>query len=509
MKNYCSPAARALISGAFFGTLSTAAFGHGLMVEPASRNALCGMIEKPDRATSPHCVDAFSTGPQAGGYWFMSVLTHNLGRSGVSPLPNNVCGFNSETWQGGATPWDTATSWPGQPATSGPLDIVWNISWGPHFDDTNEFRYWITKDNFNFSPTRALSWSDFEEAPFCVQNYEDRQPSANPSVIADKANARFTTKCSLPARQGHHVVYGEWGRKPPTLERFHGCIDLAFSDGPVAPVASAQNLTTAVDTAVAITLTGSDSDGFVTGYTVVTPPQHGQLTGSAEHRSYQPAPGFVGDDSFAFTVIDDDGLESSPANVNISVRDLSLAPTASFSAQVSGLVVNVDGSASSDPNNNALTYTWDFGDGVQLAGIQASHQYTTAGHYNITLTVSNGSASDSATEHVHIMAPATDKAVCEYVVNNAWNNGFVASIRLTNPGTAPISNWSVSWSYPSGVQLGSHWNANISGSGPYTATGVGWNNTIAPGQTVEFGLQGVKPSNVSAPTPVVSGAVCQ
>ena len=30
----------------------------------------------------------------------------------VEPLPEHVCGFGSETWQGGATPWDAAIDWP-------------------------------------------------------------------------------------------------------------------------------------------------------------------------------------------------------------------------------------------------------------------------------------------------------------------------------------------------------------------------------------------------------------
>lgn len=97
---------------------------------------------------------------------------------------------------------------------------------------------------------------------------------------------------------------------------------------------------------------------------------------------------------------------------------------------------------------------------------------------------------------------------CQYIVNNEWNSGFTASIRITNNGNSAINGWSVSWSYTDGSQMTSNWNANISGSNPYTATNLGWNGTIQPGQSVEFGVQGNK-SGSSAQIPVVTGSVCR
>ena len=51
-----------------------------------------------------------------------------------------------------------------------------------------------------------------------------------------------------------------------------------------------------------------------------------------------------------------------------------------------------DGSGSSDPNKDALTYAWDFGDGSRGSGVTATHIYAAAGSYEVTLTVSDGSA---------------------------------------------------------------------------------------------------------------------
>lgn len=98
-------------------------------------------------------------------------------------------------------------------------------------------------------------------------------------------------------------------------------------------------------------------------------------------------------------------------------------------------------------------------------------------------------------------------ALCEYVVQSEWNNGFVAAVRITNNTTTPINGWNVNWAYTDDSRRTSGWNANVSGNNPYSASGVGWNDTIYPGQSVEFGIQGTK-SNNAAQRPVVTGAVC-
>jgi chitin-binding protein len=186
------------------------AMGHGLIAEPGSI-----------------CTNAFANHFNAG-YQYMAVLTHTKGRDGVTTLPQNVCSFDSETWNGGDTPWDLPLNWPTSEFEAGPRVITWDISWGPHFDDTEEFRYWITREDFAYQVGQPLSWSDFEAKPFCVLKYDDSRPTANPNVVADKDNALFHTQCDIPQRTGRHVIYGEWGRNQWTYERFHGCIDAAF-----------------------------------------------------------------------------------------------------------------------------------------------------------------------------------------------------------------------------------------------------------------------------------------
>ena len=74
------------------------------------------------------------------------------------------------------------------------------------------------------------------------------------------------------------------------------------------------------------------------------------------------------------------------------------APTANPGGPYLGAVntsISFDGSLSSDPENDPLTYAWTFGDGVTGTGAAPTHSYAAAGVYNVCLTVNDGSL-DSA-----------------------------------------------------------------------------------------------------------------
>lgn len=52
--------------------------------------------------------------------------------------------------------------------------------------------------------------------------------------------------------------------------------------------------------------------------------------------------------------------------------------------------IQFDGSGSSDPDGDPLTYAWDFGDGNTGSGESSMHSYTAAGIYDVCLTVNDG-----------------------------------------------------------------------------------------------------------------------
>ena len=123
-----------------------------------------------------------------------------------------------------------------------------------------------------------------------------------------------------------------------------------------APVANAQSVTTPEDTAKAITLTGSDVDGDTLTFTVVTPPAHGTLSGTAPNLVYTPAAYYNGADSFSFKV-NDGTVDSAVATVAIAVTAVNNAPVAAAqsvtTAEDTARAITL---AATDVDGDALTY---------------------------------------------------------------------------------------------------------------------------------------------------------
>ncbi len=81
------------------------------------------------------------------------------------------------------------------------------------------------------------------------------------------------------------------------------------------------------------------------------------------------------------------------------------APTASFTSSCPTLACAFDASASSDPDGDALTYSWNFGDTETGTGVSPNHTYASAGPRTVTLTVSDGELSNQTTRQVTPTAP--------------------------------------------------------------------------------------------------------
>jgi PKD repeat protein len=67
-------------------------------------------------------------------------------------------------------------------------------------------------------------------------------------------------------------------------------------------------------------------------------------------------------------------------------------------------VVTVDGSQSSDPDGNPMTFTWDFGDGTSGDSAKMSHKYANNGDYTVSLVVTDSKGGkDSARTTARIL----------------------------------------------------------------------------------------------------------
>ncbi|MCA1727126.1 MAG: tandem-95 repeat protein [Actinobacteria bacterium] len=191
-----------------------------------------------------------------------------------------------------------------------------------------------------------------------------------------------------------------------------------------APDAQGDSLTVAQDSgATTFDPLGNDSDpdGDHLTISAVGAAAHGtaSIHNSNKKLIYTPAAGYSGADSFTYTVSDGNG-GTDTATVSITVTPApppaNRAPVASFTPapQVCGtssVTVNFV-NTSTDPDGNTLTSNWNFGDGGTSLLTNPSHDFTYSGTanqvlYTVTLTVSDGSLTNTKTEnnYVKVMKP--------------------------------------------------------------------------------------------------------
>ena len=132
--------------------------------------------------------------------------------------------------------------------------------------------------------------------------------------------------------------------------------------------------------------------------------------------SMMPSHTYTTAGSFQVTLTVNDGTaDSDPAVTSATISEpvTNLAPVADPGGPYSGepgIAVLFDGSGSSDPNGDTLTYAWDFGDGAMGDGAMPAHVYAADGTYIVTLTVNDGLlGSVPATVNVEIATPPANR----------------------------------------------------------------------------------------------------
>ena len=175
-----------------------------------------------------------------------------------------------------------------------------------------------------------------------------------------------------------------------TLDSAAATISLTVTPVNDAPVANAQTVATDEDTALVLTLTGSDVENSALTYSITTPPLHGTLApGPATPGGfvYTPAADYSGPDGFAFKVHDGE-LDSTAATVAITVRPVNDAPVAHAPAPVvTAEDTPVDlALAGTDADGDALTFTIEIppahGTLEPKPGAPASYIYTPEPDFN-------------------------------------------------------------------------------------------------------------------------------
>lgn len=137
----------------------------------------------------------------------------------------------------------------------------------------------------------------------------------------------------------------------------------------------------------------------------------------------------------------------------IVVSPLPTGLTADFSGTPTSGVRPLNVAFTDLSTGNPTSWSWTFGDGGTSTAQDPSHNYTAAGVYDVTLTVSDGTTSNSQTKTAYI---TVDEATC--IVPNV-SDGFVRKVaaRQTLEGLGFVvvtvgdnTNWRVSVQIPQG-----------------------------------------------------------
>jgi cellulase/cellobiase CelA1 len=97
-----------------------------------------------------------------------------------------------------------------------------------------------------------------------------------------------------------------------------------------------------------------------------------------------------------------------------------------------------------------------------------------------------------------------------YTVTNQWPGGFQGDVLVANTGTAPINGWTLNWTYANGQVISQLWNGSYTQSGAaVTVKDAGFNGTIAPNASAEFGFLASWNGTNNKPTSfTLNGAGC-
>lgn len=111
---------------------------------------------------------------------------------------------------------------------------------------------------------------------------------------------------------------------------------------------------------------------------------------------------------------------------------IDVSPTATGMAGITTYTFSSQGA--SDPNDDPLTYTWNFGDGSSGNGASVTKVYSTNGSYTVTLTVSDGKESVTAPT-VGVTVARSMAGTWTGATFNFWPAAVNMSVNLTQSGT--------------------------------------------------------------------------
>ena len=251
-----------------------------------------------------------------------------------------------------------------------------------------------------------------------------------------------------------------------------------------APVANAGTDQT-VNEGVAVTLDGSassDPDNNTLTYSW-TAPTGITLNSTTAAKPTFTAPEVMTNQSYVFSLIVNDGTVNSTADqVTVTVRQVNKAPVANAGTDQSvneGVTVTLDGSASSDPDNNTLTYSWTAPTGITLNSTTAAKPTFTAPEvmtnqtYTFSLVVNDGTVNSTADQVIVTVRQVNKAPVANAGTDQSVNEGVTVTLDGSASSDPDNNTLTCSWTAPTGITL----NSTTAAKPTFTAPEVMTNQT--------------------------------
>ena len=253
----------------------------------------------------------------------------------------------------------------------------------------------------------------------------------------------------------------------------------AGTNGSNPPGTAGQSVTTAEDTSKSITLTAvSPIENASFSFTIVTPPSHGQLTGTGANRTYQPDPDFNGSDSFTFKA-NDGARDSNTSTVTITTTEVNDAPVANDDAASTDEDTDLHITASDLTTNDSAGPA---NENVQMLTVTS---VSATGNTHGTVSLSSGTITYSPDQNYNGAASFTYQ-VCD----NGTTNGAADS--KCSSGTVNVTITSVN----DAPTLNAIANQTVYVGNTLSFTAVG-SDIDLPAQTLTYSLTGTVPSGAA------------
>ncbi|MDE4907622.1 PKD domain-containing protein [Methanogenium marinum] len=219
------------------------------------------------------------------------------------------------------------------------------------------------------------------------------------------------------------------GNQPPVLDPIEDLIG---------------NMTVCTSDELTFRVNATDADSDALSYSALDLPSGAEFTD--QNFTWTPDTSQIGTHTVHFEVSDSDLTDT--ADVTITVLPGNQPPISSFTVDTAcdeGANISFNACTSSDPDDDLISYNWDFGDGETSSGMQVEHLYPSNGEYMVCLTVTDPDGeTDTATTTIKVLniAPDVDAGGDIEVYTNET---FALNSSFTDPGILDLHFAFVDW----------------------------------------------------------------